>query len=72
MFWDHITPIDDRALVELLELSGYAMEEVLPRFLPYTTQGLLPCSLVLLRCYLKVPLLWIFFGGQAFLVARKP
>lgn len=71
MFFDHITPIDDRALVELLEIVGFSIRHLLPRFLPYTTKSRLPKSLALVRLYLKIPLLYRFFGGQAFVVAEK-
>jgi len=71
MFFDHITPIDDRALCELLELVGFSIRKVLPRFLPYTTKSRLPKSLFLIKIYLKIPLLYRLFGGQAFVVAEK-
>lgn len=71
MFFDHITPLDDRSLCEALEVNGFEIVECIPRFLPYTTKGSLPKSLLLLRAYLKIPLLWRLFGQQAFVVARK-
>lgn len=71
MFFDHVTPVDDRALVELFELKGFTVRECWPRFLPYTTQGCLPNSILLLKIYLRVPLLWRFLGAQAFLVAER-
>jgi ubiquinone/menaquinone biosynthesis C-methylase UbiE len=71
MFFDHITPIDDRALCELLEVIGFKIKLILPKFLPYTTKSRLPKSLGLLRIYLKLPILYKIFGGQAFIVAKK-
>lgn len=71
MFFDHVTPIDDRALCELLEISGFHIEICLPRFLPYTTQGRLPTASWLIRVYLKLPFLYRLFGGQALVVASK-
>lgn len=71
MFYDHITPIDDRALCEALELTGFEIELLRPQFLPYTTKSRLPRSLALVRLYLKTPLLHRIFGGQAFVVAVK-
>ncbi|MFA6956228.1 MAG: class I SAM-dependent methyltransferase [Thermoanaerobaculia bacterium] len=70
MFFDHVTPIDDRALCEALELCGFEIETVIPRFLPFTTNSALPKSLLLLKLYLRLPLAWRFLGGQAFVVAR--
>jgi SAM-dependent methyltransferase len=72
MFFDHVTPIDDRALCEALELCGLSIETAIARFLPFTTKGKLPKSTRLLRLYLRLPLAWRLFGGQAFIVARKP
>jgi SAM-dependent methyltransferase len=70
MFLDHVTPVDDRALCELLEAVGFTLEKVVPRFLPYTTKGRLPSSILLLRIYLRLPVLWRIFGGQSLMVAR--
>jgi len=71
MFLDHVTPVDDRALCELLQALGFDLEEVVPRFLPYTTKGHLPRSVFLLGVYLRLPFLWRFFGAQSLLVARS-
>lgn len=71
MFFDHVTPVDDRALCEVLGVCGFRVQRCIPRFLPYTTQSRLPKSLLLIRCYLRVPLLWRLFGGQAFVHATK-
>jgi ubiquinone/menaquinone biosynthesis C-methylase UbiE len=71
MFFDHITPIDDRALAEALEIVGFKIRELRPRFLPYTTKSRLPKSLFLLRLYLKLPFLHRILGGQAFVYAEK-
>lgn len=70
MFFDHITPLDDHSLVEALQLSGFEATEVIRRFLPFTTKSALPKSLLLLRIYIAVPLLWRLFGAQSFVVAR--
>jgi SAM-dependent methyltransferase len=71
MFFDHITPIDDRALVEVLETNRFRVLLNIPRFLPYTTKGPLPKSIFLMRAYLRLPPVWRLFGGQAFLVGAK-
>jgi len=71
MFFDHITPIDDRALCECLEIIGFRIQQTLPRFLPYTTKSRLLRSIFLVKLYLKLPFLFPLFGGQAFVVAMK-
>ena len=43
-FFDHHLPFSDRAMVEGLESSGFAIESVRPRFLPFTTKGRLPST----------------------------
>ena len=42
-FWDHFLPLTDRSMVEILTLTGFAVERVEPRFLPYSmSQGFTP------------------------------
>jgi len=69
-FFDHITPVDDRALAEALHQTGFAVVHSVPRFLPYTTKGRLPSGPGLVRWYLRLPFLWRVFGAQTFMVAR--
>ena len=68
-FFDHITPVDDRALVEALVATGYDVLTNIPRFLPYTTKSRLPSGPALVKLYLRMPLAWRVLGAQAFLVA---
>ena len=77
MFFDHITPLDDRAIVELLISLGYEITEARSKFLPYTSispvsHGIsrLPLGMTIVKVYLHVPLLWKIFGKQMFIVAR--
>jgi SAM-dependent methyltransferase len=72
MFFDHITPIDDRAFVEALEINGFEILEVIDRFLPYTTKSRLPKSLFLIQLYLHLRVVWRFFGQQSFILSKKP
>lgn len=71
MFFDHVTPIDDRALCEALSLQGFEVKTCYPRFLPYTTSGSIPRWIWPIKYYLKCRLLWRVFGGQAFIHAIK-
>lgn len=68
-FFDHITPVDDRALSEAFAATGYEVLRCIPRFLPYTTKSRLPSGPALVRLYLRVPLAWRVLGAQAFMVA---
>lgn len=74
-FWDfvdHTLPLTEKGMCEALTMTGFTIEEVRARFLPYTTKGRHPKSPLLLRIYLKIrPLQWLL-GKQMFLVARRP
>jgi SAM-dependent methyltransferase len=70
MFFDHITPVDDRALVEAFGLTGFSLVHRIERFLPFTAKSRLPQSVFLVKAYLKVPLVWRLLGKQSFLVAE--
>ena len=69
-FFDHILPITHRSLAEALVGSGFAVERLIPRFLPYTTVGARRTPLALVRLYLRAPLVWRIMGAQFFAVAR--
>jgi len=71
MFFDHITPLDDRSLSEALEINGFKVIECKPKFLPYTTKSKLPKSIFLLKIYLRIPLAQNILGKQAFIYAKK-
>jgi ubiquinone/menaquinone biosynthesis C-methylase UbiE len=71
-FFDHHQPYTDRSMVEGLQLAGFAIEEVVPRFLPFSTKQRLPQGAGLVRLYLKMPVAWRLFGQQMFIVAVKP
>jgi len=71
-FFDHNIPLSDKSVSEILAALGFDVEEVIPRFLPYTTRSKFPKNPLLVRAYLKIPLLWKVFGKQALILARKP
>ncbi|MBU0667289.1 MAG: methyltransferase domain-containing protein [Nanoarchaeota archaeon] len=71
MFFDHITPLDDRSLSEVLEVNGFKIMECKPKFLPYTTKSKLLKSIFLLKIYLMMPIIQRIMGKQAFIYAKK-
>lgn len=71
-FWDHLVPISDRSLVEALQLAGFGISDCIARFLPYTTRSRLPQAPWLVRCYLRLPIIWRLLGGQFLVRACKP
>jgi len=70
-FFDHHLPFTERSMCEGLRLAGFEIEEVRPRFLPYTTKSALPSWPVLVRAYLRLPLFHRLLGKQMFVVAGK-
>jgi SAM-dependent methyltransferase len=71
-FWDHHLPISDLSLAELLRYSGFTVERGVARFLPYSMSRRGRPPLFLIGLYLRLPVLWPFFGKQFLIVARKP
>ena len=70
-FWDHHIPITDLSMAEALELQGFAVEERVDRFLPYTMSGNRQTPLAFVRAYLHLRFAWRIFGKQFLVVARK-
>lgn len=70
-FFDHHLPLTEKSVSEALHLSGFQLEVVEPRTLPFTFRSRLPSWPWLVRLYLGLPLLWRFFGAQFFIVGRK-
>jgi SAM-dependent methyltransferase len=70
-YFDHHVALSDRSLAEAVEMSGFRVTDVRPRFLPYTTKSRLPQHPALLRLYLRVPPLQWLFGKQMFLAAER-
>jgi dolichol-phosphate mannosyltransferase len=71
-FYDHVIPLSDRSCAEAFVKAGYEIQELVRRFLPYTTRSLWPKHSLLVRAYLRFRPAWFFFGKQLLLVARKP
>ena len=71
-FFDHHLPLSDRSMAEVLETTGFALEEVRARFLPYTIKSRFPRWPVLVRLYLRCRPLHLVFGKQMFVVAVRP
>ncbi|MDX6205210.1 MAG: hypothetical protein QOE76_3210 [Frankiales bacterium] len=70
MFFDHVTPLDEHSLGEALAMSGFRVESMIKRFLPFSTKGRLPKTTFLVRAYLAVPPIWRLLGAQSFVVAE--
>lgn len=79
-YWDYIDhhiAITEHSLTEALTISGFSIQKLIPRFLPYTAKSKLGwvsggrLGVLLVEWYLKLPVLWRLFGQQTFVVARK-
>jgi ubiquinone/menaquinone biosynthesis C-methylase UbiE len=69
-FYDHILPLSDRSATEALVQNGFVIEQVVARFVPFTTKSVLPQHPWLVRAYLALPLFWKVMGGQFVIIAR--
>jgi SAM-dependent methyltransferase len=70
-FFDHHVALSHASLREALELAGFCVDVLRPRFLPYTTKSRLPQAAWLVRLYLALPPLHRILGKQMLVVARK-
>jgi SAM-dependent methyltransferase len=71
-FYDHHTALSHLSCAEGFSLAGFEIEEVIPRFLPFTTKTRVPANPTMLRLYLALKPAWRIFGKQFLLVGRKP
>lgn len=70
-FVDHRVILTDKSLIEALEVAGFSVPYCQKRFLPYTSKkSRFPKSPLLVRVYLKFPLLWHLFGQQTFVIGQ--
>jgi hypothetical protein len=70
-FIDHVLPLSDKSLAEALMLTGFSIDKMIPRFLPYSTKSGLPVNSFLVKWYLRLPFAWRIFGKQCFVAASK-
>ena len=71
-FWDHFVPLTELSLREVLELTGFRVEQCVARFLPFTMAGAVRPPVWTVAIYLKLPWLWFLVGKQFLVVAVKP
>lgn len=72
-YLDHHLPLTHHSLSEALELSGFDVGLIIPKFLPYSVKGTnLPVTSWGIRLYLKVKIAWRILGKQMLVVSAKP
>lgn len=71
-YFDHQLPLTHLSLSEGLELAGFEVQRVVPRFLPYTVKDS-PVRIppVMVRAYLAVPIVWPIIGRQMLVVGAR-
>ncbi len=71
-FYDHITPITEKALIEEAESIGFKTVTCIKKFLPFTTKSALPQAPWIVRLYLKLmPISGFLCGEQSLIIFRK-
>lgn len=70
-FFDHQIALSHESMREALITSGFEIETLKARFLPYTFRSRFPKGRFFIKAYLKVPLIQRILGKQMFIVARK-
>jgi SAM-dependent methyltransferase len=68
---DHRLALTHISVEEFLFASHFRIEKTFARFLPYSFRSRLPASPVLVKLYLKLPMVWRFLGKQFLIFARK-
>src|SRR5262245_25012362 len=71
-FLDHKTPLTEKSLEEAAHTAGLETEEMIVRWLPYTTKSRFPQRAWLVRGYLWFRPAWWVLGRQTLLIARRP
>lgn len=69
-YLDHSLPLTEKSIIEALELTGFKLEYLKTRFLPFSTDGKLPISPLLIRLYLMFPPIQFILGKQSFFIAN--
>jgi SAM-dependent methyltransferase len=71
-FYDHHVYLTETSLGEALEIEGYQLDVVAPRFLPFTMVEAPEYPMFFVQLYIRIPWLWRISGRQFLVVARKP
>lgn len=71
-YYDHVLPLTHLSCREAFEKAGFTVQELIDRFVPFSTSSKLPQHPALVRLYLSVPLAWRVLGRQFVIVGSKP
>ncbi len=70
-YYDHVLPLTHLSCREAFAKAGFEVIRVIDRFIPFSTDSRLPQHPLLVKMYLRVPLLWRLLGGQFVIIGRK-
>jgi SAM-dependent methyltransferase len=70
-YFDHQIALSEESMREALVTTGFQIEILKARFLPYTFRSRFPKAKFLVKAYLGLPVFHHIFGKQMFIVARK-
>jgi len=71
-FFDHYVALTELSLSEALSHCGFVIEKRQGRFLPYTMSRTRQYPVWMVRLYLAMPAMWLLWGKQFLVIARKP
>ncbi len=73
-YWDyvdHTLPMTEKSLREAFLLTDFKTTYNKTRFLPYTANSKIPAHPLLIKLYLKLPIVQYIMGKQTFAIAKK-
>ncbi len=71
-FYDHHLPLSHLSCAEAFLKSGFSVDRLIDRFVPYSTKSRFPKHPALIALYLRIPLIWPLLGKQFFILGSKP
>jgi SAM-dependent methyltransferase len=71
-FYDHHIYLTEASLGEALEIEGFRIEHITPKFLPFTMVKAPQYPMFFVRLYIAFPWVWRILGKQFLVMAQKP
>jgi SAM-dependent methyltransferase len=69
---DHTLALTHKSVEEHLYAAGFEIVSVDAKFLPFSFAGRLPTHRLLVRAYLRFPVVWRMLGKQFLVIGRRP
>lgn len=70
-FFDHVVPLSHKGIAEGLRKNGFIVKQIKPKFLPYSTKSGFPLIPILIKIYIRVPIIQRILGKQMFIIAQN-